>query len=115
MISLSDSVWNVPCSKLIGKKPVITIDAEEPLESACQILIKNRITSAPVFDKKSNSYVGMFDYRDIVEYVLIVFNRKDLSNISQNDSIDISEIIKLVRSGKSITAKNASGKEKINP
>lgn len=45
------------------------------VSDACMILAINKISSAPVFDKSTASFIGMLDYRDIVAQVLMVLHK----------------------------------------
>jgi hypothetical protein len=38
-----------------------------------QILAEKSVLSAPVYDKATNSFVGFFDYQDLVAYVSTFF------------------------------------------
>lgn len=58
------------CLDLISQQKVIELDSNVPIGEACEVLVSNGISSAPVFNAQSKSYVGMIDYRDIVDYVL---------------------------------------------
>lgn len=51
----------------------------------------------------------MLDYRDIVDYVLLVFNKKTLDPISEEESIEISEIVQKAQSGAKVSAQAVSG------
>ena len=42
----------------------------------------------------------MLDYRDIVDYVLLVFQKKTLDPISEEESIEISEIVQKIANSK---------------
>ena len=72
-------------------------------------MVKNGISSAPVFNKRLNCYVGMLDYRDIVDYVLLVFQKKTLDPISEEESIEISDIVQKAQSGAKVSAQAVSG------
>lgn len=52
----------------------------------------------------------MLDYRDIVDYVLLVFQRKSLDPISEEESMEISEIVEKAQSGAKVSAQAVSGK-----
>lgn len=71
--------------------------------------MRNGISSAPVFSTKLNCYVGMLDYRDIVDYVLLVFQKKPLSPISEEESVEIAQIVERAQSGAKVSAQAVSG------
>lgn len=92
------------------------------VEDACQILIDNNISSAPVLDatqsrsptsgiERRKSYIGMFDYGDLITYVLIVLKRSNVSLSDDDDaSLEIKEIVKRAVAGQSVPVRLASGK-----
>lgn len=51
----------------------------------------------------------MFDYRDIVDYVLLVFKKKTLEPISEEESMEIGEIVQKAQSGAKVSAQAVSG------
>lgn len=51
----------------------------------------------------------MLDYRDIVDYVLLVFNKKSLSPISEEESLEIAQIVEKAQAGEAVTAQAVSG------
>ena len=71
--------------------------------------MKNGISSAPVFSQRLNCYVGMLDYRDIVDYVLLVFQKKTLEPISEEESLEIADIVEKAQSGVKVSAQAVSG------
>ena len=95
------------------------------VEDACQILIDNNISSAPVLDatqpksptsgiERRKSYIGMFDYGDLITYVLIVLKRSNVSLSDDDDaSLEIREIVKRAVAGQSVPVRLASGKQNI--
>lgn len=52
----------------------------------------------------------MLDYRDIVDYVLFVFQKKTLEPISEEESIEISNIVQKAQSGAKVSAQAVSGR-----
>lgn len=74
-------------------------------------MVKHGISSAPVYNSKTNTYVGMLDYRDIVDYVLIVFNKKKLPPIQEDEVWGILEIMEKVDTGEPLSAQSVSGIE----
>ncbi len=119
------------CIDLLKGQKIIEIDSETLISEGCQvirlfffnlsisqfgvnkILVKNGISSAPVYDFKSKTYVGMLDYNDLVEYILLVFKKKNNlsdSPISEEESLELSEIINKAQRGESVSIKYVSGK-----
>lgn len=57
----------------------------------------------------------MFDYRDVVDFVLLVFHKKELAPISEDETIGISEIVEMATSGKPVPLRFASDLSHKNP
>lgn len=74
-----------------------------------QTLVRNGISSAPVYNSETQSYVGMLDYRDIVDYVLVVFKKKHLESIDEEKEWSITEIVERAASGEAVPAKVVVG------
>jgi len=78
------SIWTqTKCLELLKGQKVIEIPDESSVAFGCETLVKNSISSAPVYSKSTGSYVGMFDYRDIVSFVLIAFQKKQLEPVDE--------------------------------
>ncbi|KAI8900487.1 hypothetical protein BC833DRAFT_581847 [Globomyces pollinis-pini] len=63
-----------------GPKLPITLDSTLSMKDACDVLAKNRISSAPIFDNNSKTFLGQLDYFDLVAHIL-----KVLTTISIDD------------------------------
>jgi CBS domain-containing protein len=101
-----------------------------PVEEACNVLINNNISSAPVYDAEvktvseqpivhARSYVGMFDYGDVIAYILLVLqnmpppgeNEDDQEEYSrENLTFEIKDIVRRALEGEEVPVKLASGK-----
>lgn len=55
---------------------IISVGADAPVAEAFQVLIKNNILAAPVFDYATNKYCCMFSIRDVVYHALRVLGEK---------------------------------------
>lgn len=53
---------------------IISVGADAPVSQAFQVLIKNNILAAPVFDYAKNQYCYMFSMRDVVNHALRVLD-----------------------------------------
>lgn len=65
----------------VGKKPPpkpICLDSELTVAEGCAALAENKISSAPIYDASKGGFIGMLDYRDLVAYVLSVFQKLPL-------------------------------------
>eukprot|EP01103_Thecamoeba_quadrilineata_P005334 TRINITY_DN15148_c0_g1_i1.p1 TRINITY_DN15148_c0_g1~~TRINITY_DN15148_c0_g1_i1.p1 ORF type:complete len:308 (-),score=27.62 TRINITY_DN15148_c0_g1_i1:83-1006(-) len=67
----SSSVSSIP------SRPVIWIDSHEAPIQSFEILLKNNIMSAPVYDKASKKYVGFLDVRDLISYTVFAYQNHD--------------------------------------
>jgi hypothetical protein len=72
-------------------------------------LVRHGISSAPVFSKKLNCYVGLLDYRDIVDYVLLVFRKKTAAPLNEEESVEIAHIVEAAQNGSPVSAQAVSG------
>ena len=73
------------------------------------------ISSAPVYNRETTEYVGMFDYRDIVEFVLTAFQKKKLEPIAEDEVLGIGEIVRRASAGESVTAEAIVDLSRRNP
>jgi len=53
---------------------IVSVGADAPVSQAFQVLIKNNILAAPVFDYAKNKYCYMFSIRDVVFHALRVLD-----------------------------------------
>lgn len=83
------------CADLIHKCELIVLDSELALHDACQTLAAHKISSAPVFDKTSKTYIGMLDYRDIVAHVLTVLHKIPNAPPSFDAAWSVSDVVKV--------------------
>ncbi|KAG2218892.1 hypothetical protein INT45_007619, partial [Circinella minor] len=109
----------IPAGTLLKAQKVVTIDGALPVEEACNILIKNNISSAPVFDstKSATDYVGMFDYGDVIAYLLLVLLDQvpGQSQQLEGETFEITDIIRLAIQGQAVPVKLASDLSQKNP
>ncbi|KAH8552800.1 hypothetical protein BGW37DRAFT_423513 [Umbelopsis sp. PMI_123] len=112
----------VQAKSLVDGQNVITIDGSLPIEEACEILIDKNISSAPVYDSTPptaspidhpRSYIGMFDYADLISYILIVL-RKELPPEDES-TIEIKQLVKKATGGEQVPVKLASDLSRKNP
>jgi len=79
-------------SKTIGEtfpRPdkVITLDSKCKLYDGFQTLLQNNILSAPVFDVASSKYIGFLDIRDLVAFVVFVYDNQKVQNDSRLEDL----------------------------
>jgi CBS domain containing-hemolysin-like protein len=96
----------VKVGDLVAQQDVIVIDSEATIEDAGATLMNHGITSAPVYDKSRNVYTGMFDFADLVSYILIALKSKEFGN--DEKSFEIKEILQ--RALQPVSVKMAVGR-----
>lgn len=52
----------------------------------------------------------MFDFRDMVEYILIVFQKKKLEPIDEEEAVEIKSLMSQAMEGEPILLKQVTGK-----
>ncbi|KAI9012404.1 hypothetical protein DFJ74DRAFT_683782 [Hyaloraphidium curvatum] len=52
-----------------GQRPIVAL-ADDPVEKAVEMLIRSRVSSVPVWDPATASWVGSFDYADLVSWIV---------------------------------------------
>ncbi|KAI8926195.1 hypothetical protein BC831DRAFT_457344 [Entophlyctis helioformis] len=91
---------------------LIAVNADTPVELACQTLIERQISSAPVWDDQTQSYVGLIDFRDIVSLLLLGI-RKDI--MMDSDSKPVQAIVAAAQAEQSIPVRLATDLSSRNP
>ncbi|CAO0799494.1 unnamed protein product [Mucor circinelloides] len=135
-ITTTPSDWTmVKASTLVKDQEVITIEGSLPVEEACNVLINNNISSAPVYDAQvkevsdtsiihARSYVGMFDYGDVIAYILLVLQNmpppgdeeEELDGKArENLTFEIKDIVRRALEGEDVPVKLASDLSQKNP
>ncbi|KAL7317747.1 cell separation during budding, variant 2 [Mucor circinelloides] len=120
-ITTSSTDWTmIPASSLIQNQKVIEIDGNVSVEEACQVLVENNISSAPVFEgKEKGHYIGMFDYGDVIAYILLVLHRrpgqKGNDDLIDPESFEIKDIVHRALQGQKVPVGMASDLSRKNP
>ncbi|KAI8637633.1 hypothetical protein BD408DRAFT_424159 [Parasitella parasitica] len=120
-ITTSTTDWTmVRASSLIHDQKMIEINGSVSVEEACQVLVENNISSAPVFvDSEKGHYIGMFDYGDVIAYILLVLHRKPDQKESNDtidlESLEIKDIIQRALQGQKVPVGMASDLSRKNP
>jgi len=82
-------------------------------------LQKNNISSAPVYDDKTKTYVGMFDWTDVMTYLLIVLKKEDILEQQQKSdeefTSEFNDLLKLAIQSQPVPVKLASDISQKNP
>ncbi|KAG0307631.1 cell separation during budding [Dissophora globulifera] len=97
----------VKAGTLVEKQTLVTIDADTTVEDACEVLLQNGITSAPVYDSAKKMYVGMFDYGDLMTYILLLLKKMDVPLGDQ--TMEMRDLIQLTSKSQNVPVKLASG------
>ncbi|KAJ3188542.1 hypothetical protein HDU82_004059, partial [Entophlyctis luteolus] len=79
-----------------GPAVPICLDAELSVQDACNALAEYKISSAPVFSITEAGFIGMFDYRDLVAYVLEIFHKvsQEKATASFDAEMEFTDILK---------------------
>lgn len=121
-LGLAKSLWTeTTCGSLVTNQKVVKIDANLPVEAAAEILVQNAISSAPVYNPDTKTYVGMFDYQDLVSYMLVLYKKNELKEeeVAGDDagssSVEIREIVRRALSSQPVSVKLVSDLSHRNP
>jgi len=71
-------------------------------------LLQHGISSAPVYDAQKKTYVGMFDYSDLMTYVLLVLKKMEIP--LEDQSMEMRDLIQKTSRSQNVPVKLASGK-----
>jgi CBS domain containing-hemolysin-like protein len=113
-LSSEEPDWRtVQCGHLIQQQNLIVVNANDPLEKACEALVENGISSAPVYDTEKKMYIGMFDYADLLSYILLVLDPTG-ANASENTR-DVLRQVKRAAAEQSVPVRLASDLSQKNP
>ncbi|CAB4416594.1 unnamed protein product [Rhizophagus irregularis] len=109
----------VKAIELVEDQKIIIIDGDTAIEAACDTLIKNNVSSAPVYDNKTKTYVGMFDWADVMTYLLIVLKKKDILEQQRKSDEELTsefnDLLKLAIQSQPVPVKLASDISNRNP
>ncbi|KAJ1979107.1 cell separation during budding [Dimargaris verticillata] len=103
----------IPAQQLVQHQSVIQIDSELPIEEACEVLIKAGISSAPIYDAKARAYIGMFDYRDLITYLLIVI--KQMAVPTSQQTLEVKTLIRKAAQMQQVPVRFAADLSTQNP
>ena len=115
---MTQSIWTHPCGEVLAKRPIVVVQAEDPINVACEVrhcfffleliskkLMTGGVSSAPVWDAQHKTFVGMIDFRDIA---VLILTQLDPSVLESMDSLQMNEILQKAKDHKAIPAKLAS-------
>ncbi|KAJ1970808.1 cell separation during budding [Dimargaris xerosporica] len=103
----------ISAQQLVQHQSVVQIDSEMPIEDACEVLIKAGISSAPIYDTKARAYIGMFDYRDLITYLLIVIKKMDVPTSQQ--TLEVKTLIRKAAQMQQVPVRFAADLSTQNP
>ncbi|KAI9230056.1 MAG: hypothetical protein DHS80DRAFT_12951 [Piptocephalis tieghemiana] len=97
-LDASHNNWaSIKAETLVRGQELIELEASTNLHDACRRLMEAGVSSVPVFDPETKTYVGMFDYADFLTYFLIVLHRTKLLDIEEATGLnDDEELAKAV-------------------
>jgi len=67
------------------KGQVVVVDANEAVVKGFEILLDNKILSAPVYDRTTAKYTGFLDIRDLISFCVFIYE----SNAQADNLLDI--------------------------
>ncbi|KAG0007283.1 cell separation during budding, partial [Entomortierella chlamydospora] len=70
------------------------------------VLLKNGITSAPVYDSAKKTYVGMFDYGDLMTYILLLLKKMEVP--LEDQTMEMRDLIQRTSKSQNVPVKLAS-------
>lgn len=127
--SMKKLLIETKCGKIVqSNQKIIEIDASMSVSEGCRVLVDHQISSAPVVisnqtEDNRRLYIGMLDYRDIVEYCLAVFGKRfsPLSEEGEIRSADggescssefscIEDVVRRASSGENVSIADITGK-----
>jgi CBS domain containing-hemolysin-like protein len=94
----ADILTHYSCSDLLQQRQLlltssisppehpICLDSELSVSDACAALAKHKISSAPVYQALQGGFLGLFDYHDVVTYVLAVLHKVEHDSPHQFDA-----------------------------
>ncbi|KAF9920300.1 cell separation during budding, partial [Linnemannia zychae] len=92
--------------KLVENRPIFTIDANSSVEDASEVLLKKGVSSAPIYDSARKMYVGMFDYSDLMTYILLVLKKMEVP--LEDQSMGMRELIRKTNDSQNVPVKLVS-------
>jgi len=66
---------------------IITLNTKTKLYDGFQTLLTNNILSAPVWDDNAKQYIGFLDIRDLVAFVVFVYDNQKVNNDSRLEDL----------------------------
>ncbi|KAF9579714.1 cell separation during budding, partial [Lunasporangiospora selenospora] len=106
LTTLSHDWTLVKAGLLVEKQKLVTIDADATVEDACEVLLKNGITSAPVYDSTRKMFVGMFDYGDLMTYILLLLKKMEVP--LEDQTMEMRDLIQRTSKSQNVPVKLAS-------
>jgi len=87
-----EQLFNLSGEHWINKrnKKVITINADASVSEALQVLSSNNILAAPVFDRETNSFLGLVDMMDILANVVSFYKEHDSADAKPGEEVPVS-------------------------
>lgn len=99
--------------QLVSDQKVIVIDGETSVEEACETLIKNSISSVPIYDAEKKAHLGMFDYGDMITYLLVVLRKIEVP--PEEQTFEVRDLIQKALAAEPVPVKLAADLSHKNP
>jgi len=75
-----EKILKTTVEKVLPKhQKLIVVDSNALIPAALQILLKNNIYAAPVYDKSKSGYIGFIDLVDIISSIMEIFHETELT------------------------------------
>ncbi|KAF9580787.1 cell separation during budding [Lunasporangiospora selenospora] len=106
-LTTSQHDWTmVEAGKLVANQNVVIIDSNASVEDACEVLLKNKVSSAPVYDGQHKLYVGMFDYSDLMTYILLALRKMEVP--PEDQTVHMRDLIQKTTMSQNVPVKLAA-------
>ncbi|TPX37699.1 hypothetical protein SmJEL517_g00730 [Synchytrium microbalum] len=78
-------------------KPVY-LSATATVEEGCDCLTERNVSSVPLYDSASDSFIGLLDFRDLATYVLKIFHKTPTENrFSVDAEMGLHDVVKMAQ------------------
>ncbi|KAG0049464.1 cell separation during budding, partial [Linnemannia elongata] len=106
-LTTSHHDWSMlQVGKLLENQPIVIIDANSSVEDASEVLLKKGVSSAPIYDSARKMFVGMFDYSDLMTYILLVLKKMEVP--LEDQTMEIRDLIQKTNRSQNVPVKLVS-------
>ncbi|KAF9143597.1 cell separation during budding [Mortierella sp. GBA39] len=106
-LTTSHHDWSMlQVGKLIENQPIVIIDANSSVEDASEVLLNKGVSSAPIYDSGRKMFVGMFDYSDLMTYILLVLKKMEVP--LEDQTMEMRDLIQKTNHSQNVPVKLVS-------